>query len=143
MMYKNILFLQKKRDMKKILALSIFLLVLTSCEDGVLFSPRGKTYIYWIEKPMGVTLSFTTNNKGVWQSWKDYEKGIEFEKNDPCWYFIKKEDFTYTLNYPKLTLMLNDSLMAYFSFISEDTIVNTDENSPGGHLLITKFVRIE
>jgi hypothetical protein len=129
--------------MKKIIALSIFLLALTSCDDGVFFSPRGKTYIYQVEKPMGVTLSFTTNNKGVWQNWKDYEKGIICEENDPLYLYPRKENFTYTLNYPKLTLMFNDSLMAYFSFISEDTIVNTDENSSGGHLLITKFVRIE
>lgn len=128
--------------MKKILVLSVFLLALTSCDDGVLFSPRGKTYIYWIEKPMGVTLSFTTNNKGVWQSWKDYEKRIEFEVNEPCMY-PRKENFTYTFKYPDMTITFPDSSFIDFSFISEDSIINSKISQSGATAEILKFVRID
>ena len=128
--------------MKNILALAVVLLLLTSCEDGVLFTPKGKTYAMWWDEQQAITLTFNSNTKGNLKCWLNYAEKIPFkeENGNP---FPSELDFTYTLKYPNITLNFNDSLICEYFFYSEDTLVNPSGYFFAGNLKSWKFVRID
>jgi len=117
--------------MKNILALAIVLLSLTAGEDGVLFTPKGKTYIMWTSENSGITYKFITNKNGERDAWRDYHSGVAQPEHMNAYY-----EFDYEFDYPNLKITLDDTIVLDYVFIEEDIF------SPKGHFE-EKFTRID
>jgi hypothetical protein len=117
--------------MKKILVLAIVLLSLTACEDGVLFTLRGKTYIHWDDENRASTLNFSTNKKGVKNNWTNYNEGKLCPENMGAY-----TDFEYVLEYPKLKIIYNDSIEYNYIFAGEDLFQGNDEYNTDKYMRI-------
>lgn len=107
--------------MKKILVLAIVLLSLTACEDGVLFTLRGKTYFNLCYENTGATVTFTSNKKGF----RDYR--VYYNPADQSYESTGADvEFEYVLEYPKLKIIYDDSTEYNYIFVGEDLFQGND-----------------